>query len=165
MKIEYILAIQNNALAEVLSQSPTLEYFYRRTCRQYSQKFNTPLPQVYKLPFDEILRDMTESRYEDILYSEDGEEELIEIAEKVVDPTLESKEEQENEEFLRKVMEEENLNKARQMAKELNLNPSQQPQSSSVEAPPPMLAGNSMAFDDEIPPEAFESDDAGLDDL
>lgn len=164
MKLEYILAIQNTALAEVLSDSPTLAYFYRRTCRQYSERFNTPLPQVYSLPFDEVLRDIVEHRYEGILAEEDGQEDLLEMAQKIVDPDFEEQEEQENEDFVRKAIEEENLKKARQIAKELKLNPSK-PQPLSQESPSQAPAGNSMTFDDDIPPEAFESDLSGLDDL
>ncbi len=165
MKTEYILAIQDSALAEVLADNPSFEYFYRRTCRQYSEKFNTPLPQVYSLSFDDVLRDVVESRYEAILAQEDGDEDLLEIAQKIVDPNYEAKEEAENEAAAKRLIEEENLKRARQMAKELNLNPSK-PQPLKSESPSPTSAPvHSRVFDDEIPPEAFESDLSGLDDL
>lgn len=165
MKTEYVLAIQDCALAEVLSDSPSFEYFYRRTCRQYSEKFNTPLPQVYTLPFNDVLRDVVESRYESILAQEDGDEDLLEIAQRIVDPNFEAKEEAENEAAAQKIVEEENLKKARQMAKELSLNPTK-PQPLKQEPPSPTSTrNNKRVFDDEIPPEAFESDLSGLDDL
>lgn len=165
MKMEYILAVQNVALAEVLAESPSFPYFYRKTCRQYSEKFNTPLPQVYSMPFDEVLRDVTEYRYEALLQSEDGEEDLIDIANRIIDPQYEEREERENEEFAKKAMEQENLKKARQIAKEMGFN-KDKPQSLEVkESSPPKPAGNSKSFDDEIPPEAFDSPSSGLDDL
>ena len=165
MKTEYILAIQDIALAEVLSENPSFAYFYRRTCRQYSEKFNISLSQVYGIPFDEVLRDIVESRYEDILAQEDGEDDLIEIANKVLDPDFEAKEEAENEEAAKRMIEQENLAKARQMAKELKLAPSEPQPLRQKGSPSQPLPGNSQTFDDEIPPEAFESDLSGLDDL
>jgi hypothetical protein len=168
MKAEYIIAIQNAALADVMSENPPFDYFYRKVCRQYSEKFNTPLPQVYLLPFNEVLRDVTEARYEQILQSEDGEEDMLEMAQRAINPNYEAEEEQENEDFAKKALDEENLRKARQMAKEMGLNKAQ-PQPLKAEdkkgSPPQSPAGNSLSFDDEIPPEAFGSFDAGSDDF
>ena len=164
MKLEYILCIQNIALAEVLSETPSLDFFYRRTCRQYSQKFSTPLPQVYSIPFDEVLREVSEVSYEATLMEDEGEDDLLFTAMKVVNPELEEDEEEDNEEFLRKTVEEENLRRARSLAKTLAPAPDQ-PQPLPVEPPPQAPAGRSTTFDDDVPPEAFESNGGNLDDL
>lgn len=168
MKIEYILTLQKLALSEVLSDQPSLGYFYRRTCRQYSELFNTPLPTVYTLPFDEVLTNVSEHRFEDQLQSEDGEDDLLYQAQKVVDPNFEDNEEMDAEEFARKAIEEENLKKARALSKQLHGDGQPQPLSeeNGDSSPSQPVIGNSRTFDDEVPPEASGYDPLSeLDDL
>jgi hypothetical protein len=164
MKVEYILTLQRLALSEVLSENPSFQYFYRRTCRQYSELFHTPLPQVYDLPFDEVLTNVSEHRLESQLQSEDGEDDLLLQAHKIVDPTFEQEEEEDAEEFYKKVLEEENLKKARALSKQLQGDGEPQPSSEERSAQPPV--GNSMTFEEDVPPEAVDYDPISeLDDL
>lgn len=42
------------------------DYEMRRVCREYSERFHTPLADVYDLPIDDVLRDYWEAAYEDL---------------------------------------------------------------------------------------------------
>lgn len=57
-------AIQIAALAAVAVDDFDEDYFYRRVFRWYSEKFHTPLHEVYELPFEFVLQHYFEVQYE-----------------------------------------------------------------------------------------------------
>lgn len=57
-------AIQTLALTSILESDDS--YIYRKVCRLYSKTYNTPLPQVHKLPPLEVLREVFEGIFEDM---------------------------------------------------------------------------------------------------
>jgi F420-0:gamma-glutamyl ligase len=67
------------ALAAVIA--PDDAAYYRKLCRQYSTLFHTPLPEVYALNPDEVLRDVYEHN---LAQMED--EEIDVIADRIVSP-------------------------------------------------------------------------------
>lgn len=57
-------SVRNKAMLDVMEGS--FLYHYRRLCRWYSMKFNTPLPQVMELPEEEVLQTFFETQFEDM---------------------------------------------------------------------------------------------------
>ena len=94
--------LQEIALINVYSDTSTYEYFYRKNCRDYSRMFFTSLPEVYKIPFHEILLNLYETNFEDILSGENGKEELNNMAIKVLDPVFDKRAEADLEAFVKK---------------------------------------------------------------
>lgn len=94
------------ALAETLN--PTDDYHYRWVCREYSKRFNTPLPEVYAMG----IVDVAVNVYEDML-QESEEEDLIEKAYKIAYP---ADDESTLNDFIEKALEEEELRQAKKLA-------------------------------------------------
>lgn len=65
------------ALANVISQNDA--YLYRKVCRDYSNKFSTPLHTVYTLPFHFVLIHFMESKIESL-----SENELRDLSQDIV---------------------------------------------------------------------------------
>jgi hypothetical protein len=142
------------ALANV--SQPDSEYFYRKVCRWFSKTFHTPLSEVYKLSFDDILLAYFEEGYEKLSDSEDGEEAIYVDMVKAVDPEYDEKEEEAIEDFIEMVEAEEEAKRKSRGISEPNRQ-SLQGSSKASQAKPVV-----KTFDEAAPEEA---DGKGLDGL
>lgn len=86
------------------------EYYHRRVCRWYSEKFATPLEDVYELPVDDVFLHYFEVYYESL----NEPERKIEIEEILKTPEQKAKEEKDkilqemsNEDFFKKIQQQE----------------------------------------------------------
>lgn len=105
-----ILKLQEIALANVLN--PDQPYFYRSVCRWYSEKFHTPLHQVFDLPMEFVFLNYFES------ITENQEEEELEVrCRKAIDPTYEESEEESIQDLIDMIQEEEKTGKKPPKAK------------------------------------------------
>ena len=178
MKSEYISALVTQALANVMSDQTSMEYYERRLRRNFSETFHTSFLDTYKIPFDEILLNVFEHRFEQMKVSpiEEQEDQLWHEVNVAVNPNYDVDKEKENEDFARKIAERERLKKndpanleaatAQMRAFNKQHNPKykdpegakvlksmEQPQSMGAT---PLVAptnGGSRQFADEIPPE------------
>ena len=95
----------------------TDEFFYRKICRWYSKTFCTPLHQVYKLPWDDVLL----TYYEDSL-DEMGYNRTYDMAIEEYVPEIIEQMEKEDEEFHRQVQEQVNKRRKEQSLKNKSVN-------------------------------------------
>lgn len=96
--------------------NPTDEYLQRKICRWYSKEFNTPLKDVYSIPFDEILTHYYESKFENIPYND-----LIDILIEDFLPELSIEKDEENEKWIKELeQEQEQTLKANKKRQSLN---------------------------------------------
>jgi hypothetical protein len=79
------------------------EYFYRRVCRYYSEKFHTPLMEVYDMPWFFVLTNYLEH----ILESNNTKEEVYNLALETCYPEKVVEEEEEIQDWIKKIEEEE----------------------------------------------------------
>jgi len=103
--------LQVLALESVINKNT--EYFVRKVCRYYSEKFHTPLKEVHELPWTFVFTNYLEH----ILENNKTEEDLIELAIDICYPEKRSEEEAEIEDWIKKIEEEEEnkrIEKARQ---------------------------------------------------
>lgn len=105
---DLLTACQAEAIDSVLN--PTEEYIYRKMCRSYSIKFNTPLHEVYKLGISHIARNIFETMYEDIDLEEDIEQLLMTIK-KIENPNYSAEDDEELDDFVKKIEEQEKQKK------------------------------------------------------
>ena len=77
-------------------------YTYRKICRWFSREFNTPLPQVIKLPVEFILQNYYEAQFESL-----RQDELFSLMRYHADPEYIEEVETSDDEFLRQIQEEE----------------------------------------------------------
>ena len=64
---------------------PTAESIYRMRCRDFSQRFHTPLHLVYELDPMEVLLTLAEEKYPPSIVEEEGED-LLDILYRIKDP-------------------------------------------------------------------------------
>lgn len=57
-------AVQALALCSVVESGD--DYVYRKICRLYSKTYNTPLPEVYRIPPASVFRDFFEGVFEEM---------------------------------------------------------------------------------------------------
>lgn len=87
------------------------EYFYRKVCRYYSEKFHTPLLQVYDLPWVFVLNNYLEH----VIETNNNKEDIYNLAIEICYPEKKVEEEQELEDWIKKIeREEEEKLKAKQ---------------------------------------------------
>lgn len=79
------------------------EYFYRKVCRYYSEKFHTPLLQVYDLPWVFVLNNYLEH----VIETNNNKEDIYNLAIEICYPEKKVEEEQELEDWIKKVEKEE----------------------------------------------------------
>lgn len=91
-----LLAIKSVALKDS-------EYFYRRVCRYYSEKFHTPLLDVYKLPWTFVFTNYLEH----VIEVNNGQEEVYNLAVDICYPEKRNEEEQEIQDWIKKIEERE----------------------------------------------------------
>jgi hypothetical protein len=89
------------AIREVSLKSP--EYFQRKICRYYSEKFHTPLMDVYSLPWNFVLTNYLEH----VMESNNTREELYDLAVDICYPERREDEEKEIQEWIKKIEKEE----------------------------------------------------------
>jgi hypothetical protein len=71
------------ATSDAIEQS--LEYYWRRVCRDYSQRFHTPLHVVEgDLSPAYVFRHVVEEQYDRIMDEENGEERMMKIAQSLL---------------------------------------------------------------------------------
>lgn len=85
------------ALKSVALKDP--EYFQRRVCRYYSEKFHTPLLEVYDLSWPFVFTNYLEH----IIETNNGEKEIYELAIDICYPEMKENEEQEIQEWIKKI--------------------------------------------------------------
>ena len=95
---EILNACQIEALDSTLN--PTEDYVYRKMCRAYSMKFNTPLLEVYKMDLEHIAQNLLELKHEDVDV-EDSIDSIIELINKIEDPNYQANEDKEMDEFVK----------------------------------------------------------------
>lgn len=96
--LDWLWEIKKQALADVLN--PDFEYFTRYIFREYSKMYNTPLDQVYNLPFHFVLQHYFEGKVENEYYSKTlNKEELLKYLAGYINIDVEEEEEKEFEEF------------------------------------------------------------------
>ena len=137
------------ALASALT--PDEESQYRWLCRQYSKRFNTPLPTVESMPTYSVALAV----YEDMLEVQD-EDELLERAYKWVEP---EQSEDELDRFIKKALEEEEARVQKKAQKQ-----SLKKHSESPSKPLKVVNRRYEALDEELPPNELGDLD-GLEDL
>ena len=123
-------ALQIKAIFGMLNKTDI--YFFRKICRWYSEKFNTPLHEVMKgdiITWDEVLLHYYESQFEEIGYNN-----VYELACEEYIPELADHREQENIEFAKALEEEQKETLKRKKEKK------------SLKNPPPQMRLN---FEDE----------------
>jgi len=91
-------------------------HFQRKVCRFYSETFNTPLPTVYKMDFHEVLTDFYEYRFDRLMESEDGREQLYDMITKIIKPELVVEEKEELKKFEKEIEKEENERLSKKMS-------------------------------------------------
>ena len=94
-----IQKLHDIALANVLD--PDDGYYFRAICRFYSEKFHTPLHEVYRLPIHTVLINYFEATLE-MLDEDDVEEKVA----KAVDPNFGNNEEESIQDFIGMIEEE-----------------------------------------------------------
>ena len=85
------------ALKSVALKDP--EYFQRRVCRYYSEKFHTPLLEVYDLSWPFVFTNYLEH----IIENNNGKKEIYELAIDICYPEMKENEEQEMQEWIKKI--------------------------------------------------------------
>ena len=78
-------------------------YFYRRVCRYYSEKFHTPLMSVYDLPWPFVFTNYLEH----VIESNNTREDIYNLAIDVCYPEKSVSEEDEMQDWIRRIEEEE----------------------------------------------------------
>ncbi len=148
-QLNLVKIIQEIALATVTSEEVTYEYYHRQMCRRYSILFSTPLADVKKLPFDEVIREVKEHEIESIMQSEDDSELIYKMKMAAIDPDFEQNQADADAEFEKMILQQES-DKIKSI-KEANKN-----------LAPPIK----KVYDDQVPPEskkATTENDDGLD--
>lgn len=149
-----MVKIHDIALASVLE--PDEAYYHRKICRQFSEKYHVPLPEVEKLPYDYVLRHHFERQLE-ILNEDDSEEAASAFEERVqraANPNYDADEEESIDSFV-KMVEDEIAGKRKvkkKLIKDLKDNfPVMQAgkKQSSSSKPPPVTSGRRV-FDDQL---------------
>jgi hypothetical protein len=95
------------------------QYVWRRKCREYSQMFNTPLHEVYKLDTDFVLQNLSEATY-NTEHVHENIDEILDVLRKTKDPTYEKFEQEEIEDLVDMVINKENKRKTK-MNQEVSL--------------------------------------------
>ena len=85
------------ALKSVALKDP--EYFQRRVCRYYSEKFHTPLLEVYDLSWPFVFTNYLEH----IIETNNGEKEIYELVIDICYSEMKENEEQEIQEWIKKI--------------------------------------------------------------
>lgn len=85
------------AIKSILTNDP--EYFHRKVCRYYSEKFHTPLVEVLNMPWAFVFSNYLEH----ILETNNTKENIYEIATEICYPNRKKEEEEEFEEWVREV--------------------------------------------------------------
>ena len=83
---------QLKAIEAILTDSEG--YFYRKICRWFSEKFNTPLMDVYKIPYPKILQEYYEGPLSELEYND-----VYDMASTEYVPELADAYEEENQKF------------------------------------------------------------------
>lgn len=91
-----ILALKSVALKDA-------EYFQRRVCRYYSEKFHTPLLEVYELPWPFVFTNYLEH----VIESNNGKKEIYDLAVDIFYPEIAKNEEEELQDWIKKIEAEE----------------------------------------------------------
>jgi hypothetical protein len=138
--LELIKMCRAEALAGKLY--PTAESQWRFFCRQYSQRFSTPLEQVLNLDPEHVILHVLETQTDDI----DVEENIEQIMEKIyqiADPNYDAKVKKEQDDFDKKALEEEEerlrLNKPVHPSERNTLLPKAPQKEPEIQAPPAHL--------------------------
>jgi hypothetical protein len=79
---------------------PTAESTYRKICRSYSQKFNTPLHEVYGLDIETVALNVFESNLDERNGEENMNEHLLDLIYSMSDPDYQEEKSKELEEFI-----------------------------------------------------------------
>lgn len=93
--------LEGLALKSISLRDP--EYFYRRVCRYYSENFNTPLMEVYELPWAFVFTNYIEH----IIETKSSQEDIYDLAVDIHYPEIIENEEEELQDWIRKIEEEE----------------------------------------------------------
>jgi len=91
-----LLAVKSTSLRDP-------EYFYRKVCRYYSEKFHTPLIEVYSLPWAFVFTNYIEH----IIETNNTQKEIEQIAIDICYPEKAEKEEESLQKWIEKVEKEE----------------------------------------------------------
>ena len=103
-----LLAVKSVALKDP-------EYFQRRICRYYSEKFHTPLMEVYKLPWAFVFNNYIEH----LIENNNNKEDIYNLAIDICYPEKREQEEQEIEDWIKDIEAKEEIKrKERQQKKE-----------------------------------------------
>lgn len=106
MNFEEILDVAS-AEAIACQLEPTDASTWRKICRSYSKKFNTPLPQVLTLNPEDVALHVFEDNLDERGDEDNLIEHLLDLIYGMSDPEYAAKREEEMEEFLKNVTEEE----------------------------------------------------------
>ena len=87
-----LLAVKSIALKDP-------EYFQRRVCRYYSEKFHTPLMEVYGLPWVFVFNNYIEH----LIETNNGKEDIYNLAIDICYPEKREKMEEETEEWIKQI--------------------------------------------------------------
>jgi len=101
------------ALKSVALRDP--EYFYRRVCRYYSEKFHTPLTDVQELPWPFVFTNYLEH----IIETNNGKEDIYNLAIDICYPERKVSEEDELQSWIKRIESEEEAKREAKKQKEL----------------------------------------------
>lgn len=104
--------LEGLALRSVALRDP--EYFYRRICRYYSQNFHTPLLEVYELPWAFVFTNYLEH----IMENNNTKEYIYDLSIEMFYPELVESEEEELQDWIKKIEEEEEAKRQAKAKKE-----------------------------------------------
>lgn len=104
-----LLAIKSVALKDP-------EYFYRRVCRYYSEKFHTPLMEVHKLPWVFVFNNYIEH----LIETNNDKEDIYNLAIDICYPEKRKNEEEEIDEWIKQIEAEEEAKRQAKKQKQEN---------------------------------------------
>jgi len=125
------------ALRDIALKDP--EYFQRKVCRYFSEHFHTPLLEVYDLPWPFVFTNYLEH----IVESNHGQESIYNLAIDICYPEYRQEEEEEVEDWIKKIEEEEEAK--RQAAHALANPPIEEPEEEMEEKPEINMESTSFA--------------------
>lgn len=133
------------ALKSVALKDP--EYFQRRVCRYYSEKFHTPLLEVYDLSWPFVFTNYLEH----IIETNNGKKEIYELAIDICYPEMKENEEQEMQEWIKKIEAREEAKRQAKKKQEEEQKKQAEEQNPHTDAPNIVMESSSFAhLEDEM---------------